>query len=80
MSDLTGNWFYLSAEGIWLCKSKRLNNALISGPAIDLGGYVIFTFGAQKTRAHIFKSQRTQNESMSKKWPLQSMVIVIGLC
>ena len=25
MSDLTDNWFYLSAERIWLC--MRLNNA-----------------------------------------------------
>ena len=32
----------------------------------DLGGYIstIVVFGAQKTRTHTLKSQRTQNESV----------------
>ena len=34
MSHLTDNYFYPSAERIWLC--LRLNNASLNGPAVDL--------------------------------------------
>ena len=46
MSDLTDNKFYPSAERIWLC--IRLNNAGLSGPAIDLQKMPIFRFWQKK--------------------------------
>ena len=69
-----------------LAKKKSFQMKLI----LILTGKIV-TFGAHKTRPHTLKSRRSQNESlfganfdpeskMSKKRPLQSMAIVIGLC
>ena len=68
MSDLTENWFYLSAELIWLCirfakwtRNRRTEDS-------DFGKKKIFqkivAFEAQKTRTYTLRSRRTQNKSL----------------
>ena len=60
MSNLTDNQFYLSAERIWLC--IRLNNAGLSGLAIDLQKMPILSKN-HLFRWSLFRSWRVCNQA-----------------